>query len=280
MAAFSLARRLRAGETVYCGWCALASPILAEVAARDGFSAVAIDMQHGMWDFAGAVTGIGAINGAGAAPIVRVPYKISPMSAARSTWAPRVSSRRSSTTSRTAEIRRGRQVSAARRAQLGTEPRDDARSVRGRKNYLRDANDMTVTIAMIETREALTNVDAIAAVKGIDVLFVGPSDLSITTTDGAVLDPHSKEVDAALDKIVAAAKKAGKVAGLYCASGERAAAMARRGFGYLGGRQRPRLFPRGHRRPHEGAKGLVRRDRRELWPHRLAPRPAFTSMTR
>jgi 4-hydroxy-2-oxoheptanedioate aldolase len=101
------------------------------------------------------------------------------------------------------------------------------------KSYLRDANDETVTIAMIETREALANVDAIAAVKGIDVLFVGPSDLSITMTDGAVLDPHSKDIEAALDKIVAATKKAGKVAGLYCATGERAAAMAKRGFGYL-----------------------------------------------
>jgi 4-hydroxy-2-oxoheptanedioate aldolase len=101
------------------------------------------------------------------------------------------------------------------------------------KSYLKDANDMTVTIAMIETREALKNVDAIAAVKGIDVLFVGPSDLSITMSDGAVLDPHSKEVEAELDKVIAAAKKAGKVAGLYCATGERAAAMAKRGFRYL-----------------------------------------------
>ena len=74
MAAFSLARRLRAGETVYCGWCALASPILAEAAAREGFTAVAIDMQHGMWDFAATVAGIGAIHAAGAAPIVRIPY--------------------------------------------------------------------------------------------------------------------------------------------------------------------------------------------------------------
>ncbi len=73
MTSFSLARRLRAGETVYCGWCAMPAPILLEVLAREGFPAVAIDMQHGMWDFAGAVTGIGAIRGAGAAPIVRVP---------------------------------------------------------------------------------------------------------------------------------------------------------------------------------------------------------------
>ena len=77
------------------------------------------------------------------------------------------------------------------------------------------------------------NVDAIAATPGIDVLFVGPSDLSITMSDGAVLDPHSKDVEATLEQIVAAAKKAGKVAGLYCGNAERAAAMAKRGFGFL-----------------------------------------------
>ena len=86
---------------------------------------------------------------------------------------------------------------------------------------------------MIETREALDNLDAIAAVPGIDVLFVGPSDLSITLSNGAVLDPHSAEVDAALDKVIAAAKKAGKIAGLYCVNAERAVACAKRGIRFL-----------------------------------------------
>jgi 4-hydroxy-2-oxoheptanedioate aldolase len=101
------------------------------------------------------------------------------------------------------------------------------------KAYLRDANERTVTIAMVETRTALSNIDAIAATPGIDVLFVGPSDLSITMSNGAVLDPVSREVETALDTIVAAAKKVGKVAGLYCANAERAVKMSKRGFGYL-----------------------------------------------
>ena len=81
------------------------------------------------------------------------------------------------------------------------------------KTYLRDANDNVVTLAMIETRTAMDNLDAIAATPGIDVLFVGPSDLSIALTDGRELDPHSAEVEAAIEKIVAAASKAGKIAG-------------------------------------------------------------------
>jgi 4-hydroxy-2-oxoheptanedioate aldolase len=232
--AFSLAHRLRAGETVYSGWSSLPAPIMVEMLARAGFSAVAIDMQHGMWDFAAAVTGIGTIAGAGSAPIVRIPYHDWPSASraldmgAEGVVAPLINT--------VADAKQF--VSVAKFPPIGDRSWGPTRAIMlggfpDMKSYLQDANDMTVTIAMIETREALANVDAIAAVKGIDVLFVGPSDLSITMSNGAVLDPHSKEIDAVLDTIVAAAKKAGKVAGLYCATGERAAQMAKRGFGYL-----------------------------------------------
>ena len=73
MAAFALARRLRAGETVYAAWCTLASPMVAETVAREGFAAVVLDMQHGLWDTASIIAGIGAVDHAGAAPVVRVP---------------------------------------------------------------------------------------------------------------------------------------------------------------------------------------------------------------
>ena len=52
---FSLARQLRAGATVYSGWCGLASPLVAEAIAREGFAAVTVDMQHGLWDITATV---------------------------------------------------------------------------------------------------------------------------------------------------------------------------------------------------------------------------------
>ena len=125
------------------------------------------------------------------------------------------------------------------------------------KLYLREANANIVTLAMIETRTAMDNLDAIAAVPGIDVLFVGPSDLSIGLTNAAELDPHSATVEAALDKIVAAAHKAGKIAGLYCANAERAVACAKRGIRFLAGRQRPRLPARRHRGAGQDVEGLT-----------------------
>ena len=71
--AFTLAKRLRAGETVFSGWCGLPYPIVAETLGRDGFPAVTIDSQHGLWDVNGILTTIAAVRQGGAAPIVRVP---------------------------------------------------------------------------------------------------------------------------------------------------------------------------------------------------------------
>ena len=234
MAAFTLARRLRAGEIVYCGWCALGSPIVAEALAREGFTAVSIDQQHGLWDVAATVTGIGAIHAAGSAPIVRVPHGDFAMVSraldmgAEGIIAPMIN---------TVEDAR-KFVAVAKFPPVGERSWGPNRAMMlgdfaDQKAYLRDANDRTVTLAMIETRTAMGNIDAIAATPGIDVLFVGPSDLSITLSDGAVLDPLSKEVEARLVEVVAAAKKAGKVAGLYCGNAARAAAMAKRGFNFL-----------------------------------------------
>ena len=108
------------------------------------------------------------------------------------------------------------------------------------KAYLRDANENIVTLAMIETRTAMDNSTRSPAMPGIDVLFVGPSDLSIALTNGAELDPHSPTVEAALDKIVAAANKAGKIAGLYCVNAERAVGLRQARHPLPRGRQRPR----------------------------------------
>src|SRR4030081_2010939 len=72
-AASSLARRLRAGETVYSGWCWLPSPIVAELVGREGFPAVTLDGQHGLWDTASVLAAVAQVRQGGAAPIVRIP---------------------------------------------------------------------------------------------------------------------------------------------------------------------------------------------------------------
>jgi 4-hydroxy-2-oxoheptanedioate aldolase len=99
--------------------------------------------------------------------------------------------------------------------------------------YLREANDNVITLAMIETRTALANLQAIVETPGIDGLFLGPSDLSIALSDGKSLDPLSKDVERELDHIVAACERAGKVPGAFCHTAERAAALKNRGMRFL-----------------------------------------------
>jgi 4-hydroxy-2-oxoheptanedioate aldolase len=232
---FSLARRLAAGETVFTGWCsAVPSPLVPETIAREGFPAVTVDQQHGLWDNAGTLAAIAAIRSGGAAPVVRIPLGAFAVASrvldcgAEGVIAPMINN-----------VDNAKDfVSATKYPPIGERSWGPARSmtiagITDPKLYLREANTAVVSIAMIETREAMNNLDAIAATPGIDVLFVGPSDLSIGLSGGAELDPHSKTVENALEKIVAACRKAGKVAGLYCANAERAAACAKRGIRFL-----------------------------------------------
>lgn len=231
---FSLARRLRQGDTIYSGWCGLPAPHVAEMIAREGFEAVTIDQQHGLWDMATTGQAISALHLAGATPVVRIPLGDNAVASrvldfgAEGVIAPMINS--------AADARA--LAAAAKYPPLGERSVGAHRAAAlagfsDQRLYLPEANAITVTFAMIETRTALDNLDAIAATPGIDALFVGPGDLSMALTDGKTLDPHSTQVEAALDKVLAAAHKAGKIPALYCANAERAVTTARRGFRFL-----------------------------------------------
>ena len=86
---------------------------------------------------------------------------------------------------------------------------------------------------MIETGEALDNLDAIAATPHLDALYVGPSDLSIGMSNGALqpgMDREEPEVVDAIQRIVETAHRNGKKAALHCGSPEYAARAI--GWGY------------------------------------------------
>ena len=86
------------------------------------------------------------------------------------------------------------------------------------KDYVAQANAETFLVAQIETQEALDNVDAIAAVPGVDILFIGPGDLSLRLhCSPGVNDPVMME---AQKKVAAAAKQHGKAWGRPTGSGE------------------------------------------------------------
>lgn len=231
---FSLARRLQAGETVHSGWCGLPYPIVAELVGREGFPAVTLDGQHGLWDTASMLAAIAQVRLAGAAPIVRIPVgEFASVSRALDFGAEGIIAPMINTP---ADARA--YVSFAKFPPIGERSWGPHRAttlarMADQKIYLRDANAVTVTFAMIETRTALDNVETIAATPGIDGLFLGPADLSIALSNGADVDPMASAVERELERIIAAASKTGKIMGAYCHTAERAVALAKRGVRFL-----------------------------------------------
>ncbi|KAJ4157865.1 hypothetical protein NW754_009515 [Fusarium falciforme] len=99
--------------------------------------------------------------------------------------------------------------------------------------YLHQANDALVTIIQIETREAFESVEEIAAVDGIDALFIGPFDLGNNIgypIQKGIMGPELKE---ALARILAATRRASKKCGIYCKDAQQAKEFAAQGYDML-----------------------------------------------
>jgi 4-hydroxy-2-oxoheptanedioate aldolase len=232
--AFALATRLRAGDTIYSGWCGLPYPIVAETLGRDGFPAVTLDGQHGLWDLNAILITIAAVRQGGAAPIVRVPVgDFATVSRVLDFGAEGIIAPMINTPQDARAFAAAAKYPPIGERSWGPHRATTLAGLSDQSVYLREANDHVVTLAMIETRTALKNLDAIVDTPGVDGLFLGPSDLSIALTDGKNLDPLSKDVDRELDRIIAAAQRAKKIPGAYCHSAERAAELAKRGVKFL-----------------------------------------------
>jgi 4-hydroxy-2-oxoheptanedioate aldolase len=234
IAAFTLARRLRAGETVFSGWCSLPYPLVAETVGREGFPAVTLEGQHGLWDVSSLLTGIAAVRQGGAAPIVRVPVgDFALVSRALDFGAEGIIAPMINTPADARAFAAAAKFPPIGERSWGPHRVTALAGLADQSVYLREANDHVITLAMIETRTALDNLEAILSTPGIDGLFLGPSDLSIALSDGKALDPLSRDVERELDRMVAAAAAAGKIPGAFCHTAERAAALAKRGVRFL-----------------------------------------------
>ena len=229
-----LAADLAAEKTIYTHWCGLPLPAIAGILAREpGFDAVVLDMQHNPMDFSSAIQAIPLVAAAGKPCVARIPVGEFQTASrlldagASGIIAPMINSVEDAR--RFVEFTKfpplgGRSWGPLSAITLaGLTPGD----------YFKTANDFCLTMAMIETREALDAVDDILAVDGIDGIFIGPADLSIGLSGGAENDPLSPAVDEAIDHAVARARAAAKFVGSYTANGARAADNARRGCRFV-----------------------------------------------
>ncbi|EGU77954.1 hypothetical protein FOXB_11519 [Fusarium oxysporum f. sp. conglutinans Fo5176] len=96
--------------------------------------------------------------------------------------------------------------------------------------YLQQANDSLLTLVQIETKSALDNLEEVAAVEGIDVLFIGPFDLGNSIGYPILNGVVKPELKAAINRILEVSRKAGKKCGIYSGSGEQAKGYIEAGF--------------------------------------------------
>jgi 4-hydroxy-2-oxoheptanedioate aldolase len=211
-------------------WVGLPDPLVAGVLAREDFDAVVLDMQHGAFDIATAIPAIAQVALAGKPAIVRIPVDQFPIASrlldngASGIIAPMINSKADAEAF----------ASFAKFPPMGDRswgPSITLNMLQVPPNdYLRDANGMALTFAMIETREAVAALDDILGVPGIDAILVGPGDLSIALSDGAHFDMAHPSVRDAMAHILSRVKAHGKKAAVFGPTPTIAAGLARDGW--------------------------------------------------
>ena len=225
-----LRTRLTTGAPAFTAWCGLPEPMVAGLLAREGFDAVTLDMQHGFIDFGVAMRAVPLIVAAGKPAIVRIPVgEFATASRLLDAGATGIIAPMINTVEDARRLAAFTKFPPVGERSWGPAGALALTGLAG-PEYAARANGFVVSFAMLETRQALANVDAILGVDGIDAVLVGPSDLSLALSNGASLAPESAEVDDALGRILDRVKAAGKIAAIYAASGERAAVLAKRGW--------------------------------------------------
>jgi 4-hydroxy-2-oxoheptanedioate aldolase len=211
------------GGAVINGWLAIPNGFPAEIMGQAGWDSVTVDMQHGVQDYMSMVQCFQAMQNAPVVPLVRVPWNEPGIigkcmdGGAAGVICPMVNT--------AAEAKAF--VDACLYPPLGRRSNGPIRPGMYTAGYQSTANTETVRIPMIETEEAISNLDAILDVPGIDAVYVGPSDLGFTMGLVPILDREEPQILAIYDKIIAATAKRGIAAGIHTGS----AAYAKRAIG-------------------------------------------------
>ncbi|MGE4240957.1 HpcH/HpaI aldolase family protein [Ramlibacter sp.] len=229
-ALFTLPGLIQPGKALMGAWCTAPDPQLADALAREpGYSTVCVDLQHGGYDFPAAMQAIQLITLAGKAAGVRIPVgEFTMASRVLDCGAALVIAPMINTPEDAKQL-----ASFVKYAPRGARSWGAANVVRTTgmtpAEYLAGANAGTLCFAMIETRQALGNIDAILAVDGIDGIFMGPADLSITLSGGK-LDPASAEVNDAVRHALERTRAAKKIPAIFAPTGERAREFSKMGY--------------------------------------------------
>jgi 4-hydroxy-2-oxoheptanedioate aldolase len=215
------------GRAVTNCWVTLPGALATEILSHQGWDSLTVDMQHGQASFTDVYAMLAAISTTDTVPLVRVPWNNpGDVNRALDAGAYGIICPNVDTPDQCEHF-----VSACRYAPAGTRSVGPKRAVLyGGDDYLAKANETILTMAQVESAKALINVKSICAVKELDVVFIGPTDLGLSLGREPRADQTDPIVVRAIDDILDAAKSAGKRAAIYCRSADYAKAMIAKGF--------------------------------------------------
>ncbi len=225
-----LKRKWSAGTATINGWLSIGNSFSAEIMAAQDYDSVTVDIQHGALDYSDMLNMFQAMRASGVVPMARVPW-LEPgiiMKAldggAYGVICPMINNRAD------AELL----VASMRYPPLGNRSFGPTRAnFSAGAGYAAEANGEILCLAMIETADAMANLDEIVSTPGLDGIYIGPADLTLGVTDGRLspgFDRQEEEMVAAIQTVLEAAKTNGIRAGLHCGTPEYAAKAIGWGF--------------------------------------------------
>lgn len=222
-----LKKKLEAGHVVLNGWLHIPNTWTAEVMAHAGWDSITIDAQHGLPDIETGIQMMQAISTTDTVPLFRVSWN-DPASIMRvldggsyGVICPMINDAKACQTF----------VQACRYPPLGYRSFGPIRArVYAGNDYAQYANEEILTIAMIETKQAVEAIDAILSTKGLNAILVGSNDLRLSFAASVPQSEVSDQYERALDIILKSCQRNGIIPGIWSATAPIGKSMIAKGF--------------------------------------------------
>ena len=226
-----LKQRWQQDKATVNGWLAIPSGFSAEVMAQSGWDSVTVDLQHGVQDYLSMVGCFQAMQPHPVVPMVRVPWNEPGIigkvldGGAYGVICPMVNTREQAEAF----------ISYCKYPPKGARSNGPIRAgVYGQGTaYQKTANDEILCIPMIETQQAIDNLEAILDVPGIDAIYVGPSDLGFSLGLEPKADREEPQILRIYDRLIAETSRRGIFAGIHCTAPAYAARAINMGYRFV-----------------------------------------------
>jgi len=217
-------------KAVINGWLSIPNSFTAEAMSKMGWDTLTIDMQHGQNDYSTSISILQSISQNSTIPFARVPWNepgiIMKMldAGVLGIIAPMINNKQDCE----------KFVSYCRYPPLGERSFGPMRAqlVYG-SDYFKNANSQVITLAMIETKEAIENLDEILSVENLNGVYVGPADMSAAYGLPPKFDVKEDPIYYNIKLVVKKAKENGKIAGIHNGTTNYAKEMIALGYQFV-----------------------------------------------